>query len=259
MPELPDLEVFSRNLHRQLAGKSIIEVVATNTKKLNVSAKELNEALDKHKIEKIYRVGKELYFQFGNKTILSMHLMLNGELHLVKNDEVPKYPIIQLTFKDGSGLALTDFRGLAHATLNPAEDDAPDALAKDVDAKFFEQLLGSKKAVIKNILLDQHIIRGIGNAYADEILWHAKISPFSIANLIPEKAVKKLHASLHTVLEQAISEIAEENGDELRGELRDFMKVHGAKLEKSPTGGKIKSEKIGGRTSYYTEEQELYN
>jgi len=258
MPELPDLEVFSRNLNRQLAGKSIVEVVATNTKKLNVSAKELNEALGKHKIEKIYRVGKELYFQFGNKTILSMHLMLNGELHLVKNDEVPKYPIIQLVFKDGSRLALTDFRGLAHATLNPTEDDAPDALAKDVDAKFFEQLLGSKKAVIKNILLDQHIIRGIGNAYADEILWEAGISPFSIANQIPVVKSKSLFKAVRHVLETAIQHIFDNHPGLISGEVRDFMKIHNPKKTHSPSGVPIQMKKTGGRKTYFTEEQELY-
>ena len=107
--------------------------------------------------------------------------------------------------------------------------------------------------------MDQHLIRGIGNSYADEILWHAKVSPFSIAKAIPEKVVKVLFKSLGHVLNTAIKEIREENGDELRGELRDFMKVHGAKLEKSPTGAEIKSDKIGGRTSYFTDEQELYN
>jgi formamidopyrimidine-DNA glycosylase len=68
-----------------------------------------------------------------------------------------------------------------------------------------------------------------------------------------------LFISLGTVLKEAIGTIAKENGDELRGELRDFMKVHGAKIEKSPSGAALKSEKIGGRTSYYTDEQKLYS
>lgn len=146
---------------------------------------------------------------------------------------------------------------MATLTLNPKENIVPDALA--IDFESFAGILAKKRAVIKTVLMDQHAIRGIGNSYADEILWHAKISPMSIAKDIPAKEVKQLFKSLHFVLETAIREIAKENGDELRGELRDFMKIHGAKIKKSPTGAKVISEKIGGRKSYYTAEQKLFN
>jgi formamidopyrimidine-DNA glycosylase len=258
MPELPDLEVFSRNLKRQLNGKQVKEVLVQNTKKLNVSVKELQEAIEKQKIEDIYRVGKEIYFSFGNKSVLGMHMMLNGELHIFKEGDVRKYEIVRLIFKDGTNLSLTDFRGLAHATLNPEADDTPDALDKVVDAVFFEKILSKKKAAIKNILLDQQVIRGIGNAYADEILWEAGISPFSAANKIPEAKLKSLSKAVRHVLENAVKQIQDSHPDIISGEVRDFLKIHNPKKTHSPSGVAIQIKKTGARKTYYTDEQETF-
>lgn len=98
--------------------------------------------------------------------------------------------------------------------------------------------------------MNQKLLRGIGNSYADEILYHAGISPFAVANVIPEKKAAQLFKSLHTVLQRAIEEISEANGDELKGELKDLMRVHSRKLKTTEKGELIKSDKIGGRTTY---------
>jgi len=107
--------------------------------------------------------------------------------------------------------------------------------------------------------MNQKAMRGIGNSYGDEILWVAKISPLSISSKIPEKQIELLHRCISEVLNGAISDIKKENGDELRGELREFMKVHGAHIKKSPSGAAIKSHEIGGRKAYFTDEQHLYH
>lgn len=259
MPELPDLEVFSRNLDQQLSGKELKEITVKNTKKLNVPVKELHDKLEKQKLKKVYRSGKELYFEFENKAVLSMHLMLNGELQLVKNKkEIPKYTIADLLFKDGTSLTLTDFRGMAKATLDPVADDAPDALAQEVDPHFFKKILAAKKAAIKNVLTDQHVIRGIGNAYADEILWEAGISPFSAADKIPDNKLKDLSKAVRHVLENAIRQISKVHPEIISGEIRDFLKIHSPKKTTSPAGVPIKMKKVGARKTYYTDEQELF-
>ena len=123
----------------------------------------------------------------------------------------------------------------------------------------FAGALSKSKKMVKEVVMDQKTVRGIGKSYADEILWDAKISPFSIAYAIPKPKVKKLYESLGSLLKEAIQVISRENGDELRGELRDAMKVHGAQIQKSPTGAVIKSEKIGGRIAYYTDDQVVHN
>lgn len=257
MAELPDLTVFAGILNRRFKGKTLEGLDVKVEKKINVTGKALAEALEGRELLEVTREGKTLQLHFAGEQILGLHLMLRGELILIDSENTElRFEILKFHFKGGSGFAVVDMQKMATPTLNPEKSSVPDALAMDLD--YFTDLLAKKRTLIKTVLMDQHLIRGIGNSYTDEILWHAKVSPFSVAKAIPEKAVKQLYKSLVSVLKTATVEIAKENGDELRGELRDFMKVHGAKLKKSPTGAAIKSEKIGGRTSYYTEEQELY-
>ncbi|MBB6272105.1 formamidopyrimidine-DNA glycosylase [Pedobacter cryoconitis] len=259
MPELPDLEIFSRNLAHHLKGKQLREIVVKNPKKLNVSVKELNLSIENQKLINVSRSGKELYFEFENKAVLSFHLMLKGELHFLKKEESPKHSILEMHFKDGSHLCLTDFRGMAKATLNPAEDPVPDALAKEIDEHFFKNIFASKKAAVKNVLLDQHVIRGIGNAYADEILWEAGISPFSSAYKIPVEKLKDLAKAVRHVLKNAVEQISKTHPAIISGEVRDFLKIHSPKKTHSPSGVPIIIVKTGARKTYYTEEQEIYN
>lgn len=258
MPELPDLEIFSRNLEQHLKGKQLTGIIVKNSKKLNVSVKELNHSLEGQKIADVFRSGKELYFELENKALLSFHLMLKGELHLLKKEESPKHVILEMHFKDGTRLCLTDFQGMAKAALNPPADPAPDALSKDIDEKFFKRIFTSKKAVVKNVLLDQHIIRGIGNAYADEILWEAGISPFSPAGKIPDEKLKDLAKAVRHVLKNAIEQISKTHPDIISGEVRDFLKIHSSRKTHSPSGVPIIIVKKGARKTYYTEEQEIY-
>jgi formamidopyrimidine-DNA glycosylase len=258
MPELPDLQAFSYNLDKKLAGKTLKQVSVINAKKLNVSHKELEDKLGGQKLDEIYREGKELYFKFSKGDILSLHLMLHGKLFLFDGKNENKYSIIELHFDDGSGLVLTDFQGIANPTLNPDEKDAPDALSKEGGIDYLTARLQKTKTNIKTVLLDQKIIRGIGNAYADEILWHAGISPFSISNKIPENKVKELISSIHTVLKDAEKEILKASPDIISGEIRDFMHIHNSKKTHSPKGSAI-IVKEGSRKTYYTEEQELFD
>jgi formamidopyrimidine-DNA glycosylase len=258
MPELPDLQAFSKNLTALLAGKKVKEVRVPYTKKIKIAAKEFNSTLAGQKLKKVYRMGKELYFQF-DKDILALHLMLRGQLFLFEGEHDKKYAIIELHFNDKTGLVMTDFQGQATPTLNPEEHDGVDALSDEVNFKFLKEKFQASKASIKNLLLDQHFIRGIGNAYADEIFWHAGISPFSIANKIPDAQIKKLAKVIRKVLADAEKKILKAKPDIISGEVRDFLLIHNAKQKESPTGGKIKIDKKGGRKTYYTDEQKLFS
>ncbi|RYD76198.1 MAG: Fpg/Nei family DNA glycosylase, partial [Sphingobacteriales bacterium] len=188
---------------------------------------------------------------------LGLHLMLHGKLFLFEKKNENKYPVLDLLFKDSTGLTLTDFQKAAVPSLNPEPKTAPDAMSKDITVDFFKTLLAKKKTNIKNILLDQHIIKGIGNAYADEILWHARISPFSAGNKIPEDKIKDLIKAIRTTLEDAEKHILKSNPDIINGEVRDFMLIHNSKKKTSPNGAEIKIRE-DSRKTYYTDEQELY-
>lgn len=257
MPELPDLQVFSINLNKMLAGKTVKKVIIKNDKKLKNTVAEFKD-IEGKTVKKVYREGKELYFQFSDKTILAMHLMLHGALYIFEKKNPHKYAIAELLFNDDTGLALTDFQGMAHIHVNPQKSDAPDAMSHEMNADFLKEKLAAKKTAIKTMLLDQHIIKGIGNAYADEILWEAGISPFSAADKIPADKIKKLATAIKKVLANAEKQIKKEKPGIISGEVRDFLKIHNAKKTKSPSGDSIQQKTIDGRKTYFTNEQELY-
>jgi len=256
MPELPDLQVYSKNLMQLLKDKRLISVKVHSDKNANVDEKQLNDTLAGKKLNRVYRLGKQLYFEFAKEAILALHLMLHGKLVYSKEDK-PKYTLVALQFEHGETLAITDFQKMAHITLNPAKPEAIDAL----DAAIPQQLpifaQGSKKA-IKTLLMDQHIIGGIGNAYADEILYEAGIAPQSVANKIPKTILLKLAKTVDQVLSHAEKKIMKDHPDIISGEVRDFMKIHANKEKTDARGKAILKEKIGGRMTYYTEDQKLF-
>lgn len=258
MPELPDLQAFRHNLEKALLHKKLTSITVKNAKKLHTKEADLQAALEGQALEHIKRVGKELHFVFKNGHVLGMHLMLHGKLYLFEKKNEQKYTIVELLFADGTGLALTDFQAAANITLDPEEKTAPDAMSKDFNESYLEKQLAKKKITIKKYLLDQHNVLGIGNAYADDILWDAKISPFSIANKIPAPKIKALLKSVKKILEGAEKKILKSNPDIINGEVRDFMLVHNSKLTESPGGAPIKKDTGGGRKTYYTDEQELF-
>lgn len=258
MPELPDLQAFSHNLTKKLKGKKVKTVTVSVDKKLNVAVKQLQEALTGHELEKVIRAGKELHVLFKGGHILGLHLMLHGGLALFNNKEdEPKFTIITLVFDDGTCLALTDFQKAATPTLDPEPNDVPDALAVKED--YLIQKLSKTKTAVKTVLMDQKVLRGIGNAYADEILYDAGISPSSASDKIPATAVKKLAASIKQVLQDAEKEILKAKPDIISGEVRDFLNVHRPHQKQTPKGEVIHQKEISSRKTYYTDNQELFN
>lgn len=256
MAELPDLTVFADILSRKFAGKTVDEITITEARKLNVSAGSLKATLEDKKLDSVSREGKTIQFHFLGGEVLGLHLMLRGELVDLETDEAPRFQIMAMRFNNGKGFAVVDLQKQATLTFQPPPVTVPDAL--EMDSKYFADLLSKKRTSIKTLLMDQKLVRGIGNSYADEILYHAGISPFSVAKSIPANHVNKLYKSINSVLNKAIKQIADANNDELRGELKDFMTVHSPKLKTTDKGEAIKTEKIGGRTTYYTDAQELY-
>ncbi|NLR66213.1 Fpg/Nei family DNA glycosylase [Chitinophaga varians] len=257
MPELPDLNVFSHNLEKTLLHKQLETIEVVVKKKLRTPEKELKAALEGQRLESIRRVGKELHFEFKNGHVLGMHLMLHGKLYLFDRQNEQKHTICTLLFKDGKGLALTDYQGQANIFLDPDPKEAPDALSKELTEAWLKAALAKKRTAIKKFLTDQKNILGIGNAYADDILWEARISPFSVANQIPSAAVKSLHKAIHKVLTNAEKNIRKHHPDIINGEVRDYMLVHSHKLTESPGGAAIQHVSSGGKT-YYTNEQVEY-
>jgi formamidopyrimidine-DNA glycosylase len=259
MPELPDLEVFRGNLEKLFAGKKLVSIEASVTKKLNVSVPEFKKALEGKKLISINRSGKELFFNFEKKQVLSFHLMLHGDFHLVEDSEEIKYKILEMKFSNKKKLALSDFQKSARVTLNPEQLKAPDALSKEFTLKYLKEELKKRKSKkIKEVITDQNFIRGIGNAYADEILWDSKIHPLSAAGAIPEDTVVYFFGAIRKVLKGAAKKIKKSYPHIISGEKREFMSVHSSHKKEAPDGSTIKKLSLGGRSTYYTEKQIYY-
>jgi formamidopyrimidine-DNA glycosylase len=116
----------------------------------------------------------------------------------------------------------------------------------------------SRKAAIKNVLLDQDIIRGIGNSYSDEILWRTRISPFSKANAIPDEKIKELATTIKKVLKEATEKIFKNHPGKISSEVKEYLQIHTKKKTESPTGSPILTAERGMLFTYYTEEQVVY-
>lgn len=256
MPELPDLQVFSKNLNSLFSGKELLQIKVVNDKKRKHEQAELSEKIEGITLQSVYRTGKELRFHFKNNVLLGMHLMLHGNLHLFEKKNENKYTIAELYFKD-KGLALTDFQERANIKLNPEEKKGIDALSENLNYNHLKRALQSK-AKIKNLITNQDIIRGIGNAYADEILWEAKIHPTSISSAISENKIAALEKAIKSVLVNAEEQIVKKHPDIITGEIRDFLKIHTTEKRVSPNGALIRVDKKSGRSTYYTDEQELF-
>ena len=256
MPELPDLQVFAKNLNSIFKGKKLVEIKIVNSKKIKDDEAELKKNLEGFILKSVYRTGKELRFLFANKMLLGMHLMLHGNLNIFDKRNENKFTVAELHFHN-KGLALSDWQAIATISLNPKDKKGVDALSDDLNYHYLKSVLQSK-AKIKNLITDQNVIRGIGNAYADEILWEAKISPFSISSAISENKVHALEKAIKFVLKNAEEQILEKHPNIITGEIRDFLKIHTREKDTSPGGAAIKVDKKAGRATYYTDEQELF-
>ena len=260
MPELPDLEVAAENLQERLHGKHVSDVKVLRPKRVRASEQELRKALKGAKIEKVRREGKELRIDFSGGNTLGIHLMLNGEMVIAEKGEEAKYVTMDLQLSDRSTLAITDRQAWVTVELNPESSDVPDALGRNFTLKYFLDQTHRKPSLpIKMLLVDQDVVQGIGNAYSDEILWHAKVDPESKVNDLSEDVRKKIFHEIPKVLKQAIKDMKKAHPGMINGEPREHLAVHNNGLDKSPTGKPILTKDVKGKKSYYTKEQKLYD
>lgn len=256
MPELPDLAVFSENLQARLQGRMVHAIECHRAMRLNTSPEQLRQTLCNASIVSIRRTGKEIAFVFSNEAALFVHLMLRGQFSIVTDPETVRFRMLTLGF-DKESLVVSDPKELATMKLNPSPSSIPDAL--EVDGTYLRRKISKRsRKQVKAFLVDQTILRGIGNAYADEILWQARIAPKSAIGKIPERVIDELLTSIMSVLTGAIAEIKKRSPNIISGEVRDFLCVHNPNRSESPTGHRIMTEKVASKPTYFTDEQVLY-
>ncbi len=261
MPELPDLHVFALNLNKLVPGPDITAATMHETRKNALPVVTFSEACVGSSVLSVAREGKELLFSLSNGQRFCVHLMLRGAAQLLEAKAIPgvKRKIMSLTFDNGRALVFSDPSSMCKVSLNPPIGRAPDAMSDAFDAAYLKKAIkGNTRRTIKDLLTYQGAIRGIGNAYADEILYAAGISPLSTCGAMPAHTAETLVAATKAVLADAIERILTISPDSISGEERGFLKIHRPDLTQTEKGEAIRVSEVGGRKSYYCAEQKVY-
>ena len=275
MPEMPEVETVRRTLLPLIKGKTIKEVTVWYPKIITGDAKEFKRQLVGKKITTIDRYAKYLLIRLsGNLTVVS-HLRMEGKYRLVKiNTKKDKHDHVQIVFSDNSALRYNDVRKFGRMQLiktgTEKEKTGISKLGAEPNSAAFtvsylQNGLARKKKNIKNTLLDQSVVAGLGNIYVDEVLWETKIHPLSQANTIPAERVAQLHDNINSLIELAIAErgttihtYLDANGK--TGGFQKMLQVYGHKGEPCVRcGTPLEKIKVNGRgTTFCPKCQMIY-
>ncbi|UCD21341.1 MAG: bifunctional DNA-formamidopyrimidine glycosylase/DNA-(apurinic or apyrimidinic site) lyase [Chloroflexota bacterium] len=210
MPELPEVETIKIELSPRVVGQSFTQVTILDSKLVcGDSAEEVRRRLTGQKIESLERRGKYLIFHLSNGRSLIMHLRMTGSL-LLNPKATDHYARAIFHLSNGYRLVFNDRRRLGLIRLVDDADAVvrklgPEPLDKRFTPNVLRQRLSRHHIPIKAALLDQGIVAGIGNMYADEALFAARINPLRKANNLSPAEVRTLHNCIRRVLEAAIS------------------------------------------------------
>ena len=219
MPELPEVETIRSQLNKTLKNLEIKEVFLNWPKLVKgIKGEDFKRLLKNKKILKVWRRAKNILIELNDNLILLIHLKLTGRILYGEKEFVLKDPYIRfyLVFNNKKIMALSDLRKFAKVVLfkkdqlseiEDLKEIGPEPLDKTFTLKKFTNLINQnkkRKKTIKEILMDQRVIAGIGNIYANEILWEAKINPFKSVGELTEEEIKKLFFSLKKILNLAI-------------------------------------------------------
>ena len=254
MPELPDVETFKRYLDATSLHQRITNVDVRNAYVLkDVSARELVHELKGRRFDFSCRHGKHLFVRADGDVWLRLHFGMTGYLRYLKNEEkAPRHARVVFVFEKDYRLAFDDQRMFGEIGLVKDVDTflkkrglGPDAI--DVDLVQFKNILAKHHGAVKSILLNQKLIAGIGNIYADEILFRARIHPATQTSALKEKAVAKLFRATRYILQKAIE--AKADVDRMP---KSWLLPHRGKHGTCPRCGReLKLSSIGGRTTWF--------
>lgn len=250
MPELPEVEALRVFLDDHLAGKEIARVLPLAISVLKTYDPPLT-ALEGTAVTSVARHGKFLDIEAGGLHLCT-HLARAGWLRW--KDSFPAAPprpgkgplALRLITVDGDGFDLTEMgtrkRLSVHLVHDPLDVPGiarlgPDPLAEAFDRDAFAALLAGERRQIKGALRDQSLIAGIGNAYSDEILHVAKMSPFKRTADLGEDDVTRLYTALRTTLKDAVARSSGVEAGKLKAEKKTGMRVHGRTGEACPVCG----------------------
>lgn len=266
MPELPEVETVRKALLLKLQNKKIINITILHNNVFNKNnIEEVKQKIKNQTINDIKRRGKWLVFELDNYYLLS-HLRMEGKyLYRNKSQKVEKHELVIFNINNEFELRYKDVRKFGKMELVEKDKLNESSLKKlgyepwdkNLTITYLKEKYKNKNIPIKTLLLDQSIIVGIGNIYADEILFLSKINPHTKGKDLTEKNLKDIIENTKKVLEKAIKEggttIRSYTSEEgVTGLFQNDLNVHMKENEPCLVcKTKIKKDKIGGRSSYY--------
>ncbi|MGD2249361.1 MAG: DNA-formamidopyrimidine glycosylase family protein [Candidatus Methanofastidiosia archaeon] len=255
MPELPDVEVL-KNRFSVLVGDTITSLQVLFPVIFRMLVKGTPEdILTTQKVHQIWRRGKFLLFKLDD-VYAAFNLWHTGRLKLTTEPKKPFACLVIFTFESGNLLQFIDFKKKGKIYITTDLQDIPhypDLGTEPLSDQFTIKLLSTRlkdSRPVKLVLTDQKNIAGIGNAYADEILFHARINPQKKAHTLTDKEILVLHDSIQDTLKNGIYEIENQLVDTTK-EIRTFFSVHGKKGQPCPVcGSKIREIEIARRITH---------
>jgi len=256
MPELPDAVVYERRVAEGALDRAIEDTTVADPLLLGdgLEPSRLAKRLRGRRLTETHRHGKHVFARVGEGTgWLALHFGMTGSVRTVAEAEpLPEYAYVQLHFADGGHLAFRCPRKFARVRLI----DTPDAFveAKDLgpdmrraSLETFRERLAPRRGTIKGRLLDQEVVAGLGNIYADEALYQTGIHPRTTVPALSASDEQALYDAIQTVLDAAIATGADPEAlDPER-----FMLPHRYGDEHCPaTGAPLETETVSGRTAY---------
>ena len=253
MPELPEVETLRRDLEKEVIGKRIktVEVTGARAIRRHKTPAEFTAKLEGRKIAGVTRKGKYLVITMdpvatpsGEKQtdVLVIHLGMSGQLLRAKSakEVLVKHTHVVVTFSQGGQLRFVDPRTFGELFVTAADEVEKvvpelahlgfDPLEDVMSWTHFSDLLHAKKTKLKPLLMDQQFLAGIGNIYADEILWEAGLRYDRASDSLSSQEVRRLYRSVVETLQNAIkhrgSSLADEQYRDLFGEVGDFQSQH---------------------------------
>jgi formamidopyrimidine-DNA glycosylase len=209
MPELPEVEAALEVLRVRARGRTIVRMrVLHPAMRRRLKPSQLR-ALVGARIARVERRGKHQLLHLDDGRILHAHFRMNGDWTLVETGaELPRFARAVLDFEDGSSLVFVDSRALGTIDLHPAGAEldlglGPDAADPEWTSEQLAAALAPRRGPIKPALLDQRLVAGLGNIYAAESLWRARISPIAPCNSITRARVSALRKAIAAVLLRA--------------------------------------------------------
>jgi formamidopyrimidine-DNA glycosylase len=279
MPELPEVETIARDLRGLVTGARIVGATSNWPRTLRSHEPEAFALeVTGRKVEGVGRRGKQLLVWLGpapaapEPAVLTVHLKMTGQLFVVEADAPQdRHVHVVLALADGRELRFRDMRKFGRMGLyrrdpgtgEPVEGDAPGVLARgaepladDFTARSFAEILSRRRGRLKTLLMNQDFLAGVGNIYADEVLWRARLHPLRDAQTLRVDEVRRLHKALREVLTEAIerrgSSVDDYTAPEGDGSMQEHLQVYQRAGEPCKRCARsIRRIVVGGRSTHF--------